>query len=123
MDFENLSIGVDIEEVERFQNKDETFLTRIFSEQEITYCSSKSNPAQHFAARFCAKEAAFKALSAFGEKGIEFNKIETFHINKVPHLRFLNDLNNKYKTKLSLSHDKTKAIAYVIIEKIEKKGE
>lgn len=119
MNFENISIGVDIETIERFENKDETFLKRIFSPVEIEYCKSKSSSAQHLAARYCAKEAVFKALSAFGVSGIEYNKIEVFHKNKVPCIRFLSDLENIYKAKLSLSHDKTKAIAYVIIEKSE----
>lgn len=118
MNFDDFAIGVDIEEVERFEGKDEFFLARIFSMLERDYCLSKHSPAQHFAARFCAKEAIFKALSSFGESGIEFNKIEVYHVNQVPCVRFLNELNEKYKVKLSLSHDKTKAIAYVIIKKL-----
>jgi len=117
MNFENIAIGVDIETIERFENKDETFLKRIFSPAEIEYCASKSLPAQHFAARYCAKEAVFKALSAFGISGVEFNKIEVFHKDKVPCVRFLSELDNVFNVKLSLSHDRTKAIAYVIIEK------
>lgn len=117
MNFENIAIGVDIEEIVRFENKDAAFQQRIFSPAEIEYCNSKSNPAQHFAARYCAKEAVFKALSSFDVKGIEYNKIEVYHKNKVPCIRFLSELENNFKTKLSLSHDKTKAIAYVIINK------
>ncbi len=117
MNFENIAIGVDIEEIVRFKNKDATFQQRIFSPAEIEYCNSKSSPAQHFAARYCAKEAVFKALSSFDVKGIEYNKIEVYHKNKVPCIRFLSELENNFKTKLSLSHDKTKAIAYVIINK------
>lgn len=117
MNFESIAIGVDIEEIVRFENKDATFQQRIFSPAEIEYCNSKSNPAQHFAARYCAKEAVFKALSSFGVSGIEYNKIEVFHKNKVPCIRFLSELEKNFKAKLSLSHDKTKAIAYVIINK------
>ncbi len=123
MNFENLSIGIDIEDIERFKNKDEAFINRIFSPLEIKYCNSKPFPHQHFAARYCAKEAVFKALSAFNVQGIKFNKIEVFHNNKIPSIRFLSELDNQYETKLSLSHDKTKAIAYVIIKKKEKSGE
>ncbi len=119
MNLQNISIGIDIEDIERFRKKDEKFLNRVFSPLEIDYCKSKTQSEQHFAARYCAKEAVFKALSAFGETGIDFNKIEIYHENKVPCLRFLSNLNEKYTGKVSLSHDKTKAIAYVIIEKIE----
>ena len=119
MRFEDLSIGTDIEDVARFKNVSEAFKERIFTPLETEYCSSKSFPAQHYAARFCAKEAVFKALSSFGERGIEFNKLEVYHENEVPCFRFLNNLDKKYKVKLSLSHDKTKALAYVIIFKAD----
>lgn len=119
MNFEDFSIGIDIEDVERFINKDATFLERIFTPNEIEYCKSKITSHQHFAARYSAKEAVFKALSALGESGIEFKTIEIYHQSKVPCIRFLSDLEKKYQAKLSLSHDKTKAVAYVIINKIK----
>lgn len=119
MNIENIAIGVDIEDIERFENKDDKFLSRVFSIGEIEYCKSKKNAAQHFAARYCAKEAVFKALSSFGLSGIEYNKIEVFHKDNVPCIRFLSEFENKFKAKLSLSHDRTKAVAYVIIEKSE----
>ena len=78
MNFENLAVGVDIEDIERFEGKDEMFYRRIFSDLEFDYCKSMPCPAQHFAARFCAKEAIFKALSSFGESGVEFKKIEIY---------------------------------------------
>jgi holo-[acyl-carrier protein] synthase len=61
----DFSIGVDIEEVRRFQTliRNKRFLKRVFTVQEISYCSSKKNKAQHFAVRFAAKEAIWKAMS------------------------------------------------------------
>ncbi len=58
-------MGVDIEEVRRFQTliRNKRFLNRVFTRQEIAYCNSKKNKAQHFAVRFAAKEAVWKALS------------------------------------------------------------
>jgi len=35
----------------------------VFTPHEIAYCRSKRNVAQHFAVRFAAKEAVWKALS------------------------------------------------------------
>jgi len=60
-----MRIGVDIEEFERFKliAKSPAKLKRIFSDDEIAYCKSKKNPAVHFAARFAAKEAVWKALA------------------------------------------------------------
>lgn len=58
-------LGVDIEEVDRFKSliRNRRFLTRIFTSGEIAYCNSKKNKAQHFAVRFAAKEAVWKAMS------------------------------------------------------------
>lgn len=58
-------IGIDIEEVSRFKSliRNRRFLKRVFTPQEIAYCSSKANKTQHFAVRFAAKEAIWKALS------------------------------------------------------------
>lgn len=58
-------IGIDLIEVERIKKlveKSPRFLNRIFTPQEIRYCQDKKNKYQHYAARFAAKEAFFKAL-------------------------------------------------------------
>lgn len=55
-------IGVDIEDIERFKNKSEEFIQRIFTAVEIDYCQKFSKPESHYAARFCAKEAVIKHL-------------------------------------------------------------
>src|SRR5258706_899697 len=58
------SLGVDIEEVKRFEKllRNKRFLNRVFTKEEIAYCFSKKNQAQHFAVRFAAKEAVLKAM-------------------------------------------------------------
>lgn len=60
-----MKIGIDIEEVKRFSKliKDKSFLKRVFSKEEIDYCLSKKKSAQHFAVRFAAKEAVWKAVN------------------------------------------------------------
>lgn len=63
-----ITCGTDIIEIERIKNSieklDQKFLNRVFTEKEIEYCEGKKNQKyQHYAARFAAKEAAFKALS------------------------------------------------------------
>lgn len=60
-----IGIGVDFIEVERIKKlaeKKSRFVKRVFTEREIDYCEKKANKHQHFAARFAAKEAFFKAL-------------------------------------------------------------
>ncbi len=62
--------GTDIIEIERIKKSidDESigkaFVEKVFTPMEIEYCESKkSQKYQHYAARFAAKEAAFKAIS------------------------------------------------------------
>lgn len=66
----NVSCGTDIIEVERIKNDieniGEKFLKRVFTDVEIKYCESKNmQKYQHYAGRFAAKEATFKAISGF----------------------------------------------------------
>ena len=63
-----IQTGIDIIEVERIQEAIEKggdhFKNRIYTEQEIAYCESKKKTKyQHYAARFAAKEAVYKAIS------------------------------------------------------------
>ena len=64
-----ITCGVDIIEIERIresiENIGEKFLKRVFTDKEIEYCESKKGQKyQHYAGRFAAKEAAFKAVSS-----------------------------------------------------------
>ncbi len=58
-------VGVDLIEIERIRRalaRYPGFAERCFTEGERAYCDSRPNPAQHYAARFAAKEAIGKAL-------------------------------------------------------------
>ena len=61
-----LGHGVDIVAVDRIRGmidrQGEGFTKRVFSPGEFEYCQKMQDPAQHFAARFAAKEAYGKAL-------------------------------------------------------------
>lgn len=61
-----LTCGVDLIEVARVRRVAEKhgdhFLHRVFTPTEIEYCAPKPNPWLHYAARFAAKEALFKAV-------------------------------------------------------------
>ncbi|MFI3299918.1 MAG: holo-ACP synthase [Candidatus Gastranaerophilales bacterium] len=112
-----LKIGVDIEDISRFVDKSDEFLTRIFTDLEIQYCKSHKEYASRFTARYCAKEAIVKALSGFGIKNIAYKDIEVFHDeNKCPCARILKPIEKDLIINLSLSHEKEKAIAFVTIE-------
>lgn len=59
-------VGIDLVDVSRLQtllHRDPHFADGIFTDREIETCRRRRNPAQHFAARFAAKEATLKALS------------------------------------------------------------
>lgn len=112
--------GVDIIEVNRVQeaieSQGERFLNKVYTKSEIDYCSNTGKMIyQHYAARFAAKEAIFKAISneiALNEDDI-LNKIEI--INKedgkpVANLEALK-IKNIESMDLSLSHIKNYAIA------------
>jgi holo-[acyl-carrier protein] synthase len=58
-------VGIDMIEIDRVAralSRHAGFADRVFTEAERTYCFSRANPAQHFAARFAGKEAVGKAL-------------------------------------------------------------
>ena len=73
------SIGVDIVEIERMRailERTPRFKTRIFSEDEQTYCNKKARPECHYATRFAAKEAVLKALGTGFSEGIGPRDVE-----------------------------------------------
>ena len=119
-----LTCGIDIIEIERVKNSIEKlgtkFLNRVFTEKEIAYCESKkSQKYQHYAARFAAKEAAFKAISwkindkyKICWKDFEISNDEQGR----PKLNILGiDLKDIEDIDLSMSHCKQYAVANVII--------
>lgn len=114
---QTMGVGVDIEDIKRFEGKSQKFWDRIFTQNEQEYCLCKSIPASHLAVRFCAKEAVTKALNSMGIKQPALKEIEIYHNkNGCPQIR-LPELNEykDLKIEVSLSHDRTKAIAFVVI--------
>ena len=59
-------VGLDLLEIERLEaalERRPALAARLFTEGERAYAAVRARPAQHLAARFCAKEAVAKALS------------------------------------------------------------
>jgi holo-[acyl-carrier protein] synthase len=120
-------LGTDMIEVDRVAakiGKESGFRELVFSKNEIAYCESKANKYEHYAARFAAKEAFFKALGTGWKNGTAFNEIEINHDEHgKPELVLLGgtagviDEMKISKISVSLSHLKTIASAVVIIEK------
>ena len=57
---------IEIDRVERALARYPGFRDRCFTKAEQAYCDSRANLAQHYAARFAAKEAVGKALGSGG---------------------------------------------------------
>jgi holo-[acyl-carrier protein] synthase len=121
-----IGIGIDIIEVERIANsvgRDAGFRELVFSKNEIKYCSSKAAPYEHYAARFAAKEAFMKALGSGWSSGLSFNEIEVVNLeNGKPVLQISGRTEKELEPlgiqiiHVSLSHLKTMATAFVILE-------
>lgn len=120
----DITCGTDIIEIERVkklvQETNEESIKKIFSEEEIKYCESKKNMKyQHYAARFAAKEAIFKAISCNLSNKFDmlWNDVEVINDKEGrPEVNFLcKKLENINKIDISLSHCKEFAIAMVII--------
>lgn len=75
-----VGIGTDIVECLRIaqmiERHGETFLQRVFTAVEISYCSSQKAATQHYAGRWAAKEAVLKALGTGLTGGIRWLDIE-----------------------------------------------
>lgn len=119
-------IGVDMVEIERVRKLIETdrgFAERIFTEREIAYCEGKFSKAQHYAARFTAKEAFFKALGTGFRGGMGWRDVEVENddLGK-PQLRLAAAALEQFQRRrlksvlLSLSHTREMAVALVVVE-------
>lgn len=116
--------GIDIIEIYRIQESIEStdgkFCDRVYTKKEIQYCESKKNQKyQHYAARFAAKEAIFKAISIklknkyeIGWKDIEILDDTSGR----PYVNILNECSKLIKNiDISLSHCKEYAVATAIV--------
>jgi holo-[acyl-carrier protein] synthase len=122
-------LGTDIIEVDRVRKTIEAnhgFRQQVFSPAEIEYCESKAYPFQHYAARFCAKEAFLKAAGTGLNAGVKLSEIEVVdEPSGKPVIQLIGaakDFFGKFgfsKILVSLSHLKDISIAVVIIEKEE----
>jgi holo-[acyl-carrier protein] synthase len=73
-----IGIGIDLVDVISFKQiygSSDTDLTRIFSDDEISYAGNEESRYLHLAARFAAKEAALKALGCGLQDGISLTDI------------------------------------------------
>ncbi len=121
-----VGIGIDLVEIERMAEAlarhAGRFAQRVFLPDEQAYCEKMARGAMHYAARFAAKEAAWKALGLPG--GLPWRQIEITRTPAgQPGLRLHGDTEAKARARgidrlhLSMSHTETIATAMVIAER------
>ena len=119
-----VGIGTDIIEIKRIKKaveKNNHFVDKLFTENEIKYFNTRNNAANVIAGNFAAKEAVSKAVGTgfrkFGLKDIEVLRDE---LGKP----FVNLSECIYETigrkdiiiHISISHSNENAIAYAVME-------
>jgi len=116
--------GTDIIEINRIaksiERSGDKFINMIYTPKEIEYCESKKNAKyQHYAARFAAKEAIFKAVSSLLDNKFDISWHNAQIINDIdgnPHVEFLDIKFDKIQNiDISISHCKEYATATVVI--------
>jgi holo-[acyl-carrier protein] synthase len=109
--------GVDITEVGRLRKAvekwGESFLSRVFTEDELENAKKRGSLYQHLAGRFAAKEAVFKAM---GDAGLNWKDVEILNdAEGKPCCRILTKRHRKASVLISISHVKSYAVANAII--------
>lgn len=123
-----LGIGIDLVDVARARHLLERhgarILARTLTDTERTYVVAGADPAQAFAARLAAKEAAYKALQALdGARGIAWRDLEVVRDPGGRPSLALHGLaarlvaaNMPLRLRISLTHSHTSAAAVVLVE-------
>ena len=104
---------LEIGRLERTLARRPSLAERLFTESERAYAASKARPAQHLAARFCAKEAVAKALTL---DAFTWQDIEVVSDGGAPRIVLhgeLADLDERID--LSLSHTREMAVAVAVL--------
>jgi len=119
-------IGIDCIEVARVEanvRDDGAFVAKVFTPAERAYCTARHHPAQHFAARFAAKEALFKALGTGWSGGMAWQETEIDHdANGRPRLKVSGAVADYVarqgvtRMHVSLTHVREIACAVVVLE-------
>jgi holo-[acyl-carrier protein] synthase len=118
-------IGTDIVGVERIAGslrRSAAFAEAVFSPEERRYCDAQARPAQHYAARFAAKEAFLKAIGRGIFDGVALPDIEVVGgAGGQPLLRLgptaaaaLGEVGG-LRALVSLTHEGGLALAFVVI--------
>jgi len=113
---------VDLGEFTQIMERRPRLLERVFTENELAYCRERHQPMQHLAARFAAKEAAFKAIGTGWAHGVTWHDAEVAsRPGAAPELIARGELARRARAlgaqrfHLSLSHSGGYAAAIVVL--------
>ena len=121
-------VGVDIVDVRRIERLldryGRAFEGRVFTDNEVAYCRRMPRPGMHFAGRFAAKEAFYKALPESCQPIAGWRGIETLagpggrpHLSVVaPALAELLARAGVTRVHVSISHEREVCVAMVVME-------
>ncbi len=118
------AIGTDIVEIDRIAEKvaKTAFRDKVFAPEEITYCEAQTFPAQHYAARFAAKEALLKAMGV--DYILQWNWTDIVVQNEAngkPFVSLRGAPAEAFRERgfetihLSLSHTRSTAVAFIVL--------
>jgi len=112
-----LGTGIDIIEISRIQNAVErwgdVFLNYVFTPTEIEHAKKFKFPHRHYAGRFAAKEAIFKAM---GVPHLSWQDITIINDNSGKPVCLYNNTTFKNRLLISISHSRDYAVASAIVE-------
>lgn len=120
-----IGIGTDIIEIDRIEkaiNENKGFLSKVFTVNEINMFNEKNMRSEVIAGNFAAKEAISKAMGT-GFRGFSFIDIEVLRDKLGKPIVYLsknmdNIIDVRYRVNISISHNRTSAIAFAIMEEI-----
>ena len=124
-----IGTGVDIVENSRIKKAilNNSFLNRVFTNEEILFSKNMKNKSSYFAKRFAAKEAFVKSLGTGFRNGFNFKDISVINDNLGKPSFFItkkikNMIKKRFKINsfnffLSISDEKKYSIAFVIFQK------
>ena len=120
-----IGLGFDATDIPRvrevFARHGERFLRRVFTAEEIAYCTRHRDPVPSLAGRFAAKEAAMKALGTGHARGVLWKDIEVYRRSGPPQLRLYGGALRAFeamrgvRSLLTITHAETLAMAQVLL--------
>jgi holo-[acyl-carrier protein] synthase len=121
-------IGVDVVEILRIEkcidSHGDHFLEKVFTASEISYCRGFKRPAVHFAGRWAAKEAFFKALPLECQAAVSWKSVQILSSDSGrPEIDVCGtELARQTKSACiqrfhcSISHERSLCVAFVVAE-------